>query len=362
MGICIGIVGTGAFAQSFIRLFEHHPHVDHVVLCDQNLEKLAENVEKHGITDTEASLDAICAREDVDALAILTQHWMHAPQAVQGLRAGKHVCSAVPPAYSMEELRELVRAVKETGRTYMVLETSCFRQEVIWAREQHAAGAFGQIVYAEAEYMHDWSDGLEEVWAWRHGPGWEDALGDTLPFMYITHSTGGVMSVTRAHAVAVTSMGMAVDGDPYFNKTRPHGNDIANQVALLQMSDGSVLRVCEFRRIGHPGCEAFRFYGTKGSLEQPPYQWADLKGRQPVAFPDYSERLPRELAELNDQGHGGSHPHLVHEFVTSLVEDRMPLSNVWTAARFNAPGLVGVESARQGGILLPVPDFGDPPA
>jgi hypothetical protein len=171
----------------------------------------------------------------------------------------------------------------------------------------------------------------------------------------------GIMSVTGAHAVAVSSMGIAIEGDPYYNKSRPHGNDIADQTALLRMSDGSVARICEFRRIGHPGCEAFKYFGTEASMEHPPYQWGNLKGRRTIDFPSYDSRIPHELVELNVQDHGGSHPRLVHEFVTSILDGRMPLPNVWAAARYNMPGFIAIESARQGGALLEVPDLGDPP-
>ncbi len=361
MGIRVGIVGTGAFAQEFIPLFRDHPQVDGVVLCDHDAVKLRESAARHGLADTAPSLDAICARDDVDALAIYTQHWMHGPQAVQGLRAGKHVCTAVPPAFSFEQLDELVRTVRETGRTYALMETSSFRRELIWARERYREGAFGQMLYLEGEYFHDWSHGLTDVWAWRYGPGWEDRCGGEMPFSYVTHSAGGIMSVTGAHAVAVSSLGIAVAGDPYFSKSRPHGNDVANQVAMLRMSDGSAAKLCEFRRIGHPEREAFRFYGTEASMENPPYQWSTRTEQQVIDFPAYQDRLPASLVALGSNGHGGSHPHLVHDFVMSIVEGRLPFNHVWAAARYCLPGLVGIESARQGGALLPVPDYGDPP-
>ena len=83
MGIGIGIVGVGSFAQSFIPLFREHPLVDRVALCDIHADRLRENSAKHRIAETYDSLDAACA-SDLDALVIMTQPWLHAPQAVQG--------------------------------------------------------------------------------------------------------------------------------------------------------------------------------------------------------------------------------------------------------------------------------------
>ena len=61
MSLRIGIVGTGAFAQSFIPLFKAHPLVGQVVLCDLDGEKLQRNAAKHQIADTSPSLDALHA-------------------------------------------------------------------------------------------------------------------------------------------------------------------------------------------------------------------------------------------------------------------------------------------------------------
>ena len=117
MGFSVGMVGVGAFARSFIPLFLAHPLVDVVALCDHDTAKLAAAAREYGIARTYPSLDALC-RSDVDAAVVITQNWLHAPQAVQALRAGKHVYSAVPPGITLEEIATLVRTVEETGLVY----------------------------------------------------------------------------------------------------------------------------------------------------------------------------------------------------------------------------------------------------
>lgn len=52
MGLKVGIVGVGAFAQGFIPLFRAHPLVDEGTLCDLDAEKLRQNGERHGIPRT----------------------------------------------------------------------------------------------------------------------------------------------------------------------------------------------------------------------------------------------------------------------------------------------------------------------
>ncbi len=101
MGISLGLVGLGSFGSAFADLFMSHPLVDRIALCDREPNRMRTFAEKPlwraklKADDLYSSLDAICD-SDLDALVIITQPWLHAPQAIQALEAGKHVYSAVP--------------------------------------------------------------------------------------------------------------------------------------------------------------------------------------------------------------------------------------------------------------------------
>ena len=56
-----------------------------------------------------------------------------------------------------------------------------------------------------------------------------------------------------------------------------------------------------------------------------------------------------------------SHQLLIDDFCTAIYNGSMPILNAWFAARTNIPGLVAIESQKQGGIPLPVPDMGEAP-
>lgn len=389
MALSLGICGVGGFARCFIPLFKAHPAVDRVVLCDLNEELLQQRSQEFDIPHTCPSLDELC-QSDVDAIAIITQHHLHGPQAVQALRSGKHVYSAVPSAVSMDEIAELVRAVEETGKVYMVGETSYYYPCTIYCRERFRKGDFGHIVYGEAEYLHDYSHGLYEVKQRRHGKDWEKYYGIP-PMFYPTHSVSMIVSVTGAHATHVSGMGF-VDrhGDHlYARKDNVWQNPFSNETMLCKMSDGSIARFNEFRRVGHPGTVGMSLYGTEASYEEQVdgKVWAtkdrgacvDLSDdlscvgvpateMQEVTSSDGTHLgvskvhpvrlLPKELVGLPN-GHCGSHQFLVHDFVTACNEGVTPPNNVWQAARYLSPGLIAHESAMKGGELMEVPDFGD---
>ncbi|OQB42859.1 MAG: 4-carboxy-2-hydroxymuconate-6-semialdehyde dehydrogenase [Candidatus Latescibacteria bacterium ADurb.Bin168] len=396
MGMRVCMVGVGAFAQSFIPLFKAHPLVDDISLCDLDRQKLKENSHRHGVRTTYASLDEACAA-DVDAVAIITQNWMHAEQAVQALNAGKHVYSAVPTGITVDEVVRLVGTVETTGKVYMLGETSYYYPAVIYCREQFKKGAFGRVVYGEGEYYHDWDHGLYDVMKWRGGDRWREFAGGP-PMHYPTHSTSQIISITGAHMVCVSCQGF-VDTHPdgiYDPAANRWANPFSNESALFAMSDGSICRINEFRRIGHPGTVRMTVFGTEGSYEE---NWAgkawvtkntadcvrlddllacsgvpaapDRQGKGLVTSQDGTHlhasrvhdvaRLPGEFIGLPN-GHCGSHQFLVDDFVRACVDGTLPPNNVWQAARYALPGIVAHESAMQGGALLEVPDCGDPPA
>ena len=265
MSLRIGIVGTGAFAQGFIPLFKAHPLVEQIILCDLDDEKLSQNAARHHITETSPSLDALCAA-DVDAVCLFTQNWLHGPQAVQALAAGKHVYSAVPAGVSVDEIQRLVAAAADSGKVYMIGETSYYYPGVIYCRQQHAKGAFGRLVYGEAEYYHDWDHGLYDVARWRGGKNWRDTAGIP-PMYYPTHSTSQIISISGAHMTQVSCQGFVDEHEDQIYADNNWQNPFSNQVALFAMSDGSSCRINEFRRVGHPGCVRMTLFGSEGSFE-----------------------------------------------------------------------------------------------
>jgi predicted dehydrogenase len=363
-------VGVGQFGRHFIAPVLKHPDVGRLALCDVNAERLAARAREHGITETYASLDDIC-RSDLDALMIITQPWLHATQAIQALEAGKHVYTAVPITTSasgngleiIDACARLIDACRRTGQLYMMGETTFFRRETMYCRARAAAGDFGEFVYGEGEYLHDLSHGLREVAMNRWGAQWSLARSGGVPMHYPTHSTSGVISVMGAHMTEVSCLGYRYPDDDWFRGDTISGNLFSNEVALYRMSNGATARICEFRRVGHVGREGFRIYGTEGSFENDVSgaKWITTSGWEAADLSAAAEPLP---AELQDDlgGHGGSHAYLVHEFVDSCVNERLPRINAWEAARYVAAGVMAHESALRGGEVLKVPDWGDAPA
>jgi predicted dehydrogenase len=416
MGVSIGLVGLGSFGSVFAELFKSHPLVDRVGLCDMEEARVAKFAgsaffqEKFDPRDAFTSLDDICAA-DFDALAIITQPWLHAPQCIQAMESGKHVYSAVPiislpdDTETLGWIDKLVESSTRTGQYYMLGETTVYHPQTMFCRRMAAAGRFGDFVYAEGEYCHDVDAGcnLRQVAHSRStnkaGLGhaemtrkYADRGCRSGPMHYPTHSTSGPVNVMGAHATRVTAYGYAnANGDPYFDTAA-----FSNEIALFEMSNGATVRIAEMRET--PGMladesETFRIMGSRGTfsqnrffeIERPDLTNVDLgnlnqPSRQELTPAQMRDPLPPEVADafkramnqeareedlqnmdFTPRGHGGSHPYLVHEFVEAIAQERQPLINIWEAARYMAMGVTAHQSALKGGERLEVPDWGDVP-
>jgi phosphoheptose isomerase len=90
--------------------------------------------------------------------------------------------------------------------------------------------------------------------------------------------------------------------------------------------------------------------------------------------PDYAKLLPESIQSFTTKGvydadehqhlsfvqgggHGGSHPHLVHEFISALQQKRQPYPNAAQSANITCVGILAHESAMNGGKIMKLPDF-----
>lgn len=410
MGIKLGLVGLGSFGSCFAPLFASHPLVDGVVLCDAEESKL-ERWANDPVVSAKlikggcyTSLDDLCKERKCDAVVIITQPWLHAPQCIQVMEAGMDVYSAVP-VISLPDDEEIldwcgriIDASVRTGKHYMLGETTIYRPQTQFCRRKALAGEFGNFVFAEAEYAHDVdsaSCSLRKVQASRttgkvgseHAAfikKYIDRGCKSHPMSYPTHSVSGPIYVMDTKAIKVSAYGTKpqFENDPFFTNS-----DFSNIVAFYQLANGCSLRVAELREIssntGLMG-EDFRIFGTRGSYSY--NDWRD-NGRVELSFEPRANKstkltdkemfdsLPEEVAtaflhalnkdakpgdDFVPSGHGGSHPYLVHEFVSSVAEGRRPVIDAWKAASYMAMGVAAHKSACKDGEIVPVFDFGEP--
>lgn len=398
MGFKMGIVGCGAFGQRFVELYSIHPLVDEMAVADLVPERADKLAEKFNIKNVYYSLDDML-KSDIDAIGIFTQRQLHGPMVIKALKAGKHVCCAVPMATSIDEIREIIDLVEEKKLIYMTNETSYYYPDAIFCREKFRKGEFGEFTTADSHYLHDMSE-FYKPYMHSGGVNWKRIAGFP-PMFYPTHSISMPLCVTGAHVTKVSCFGFRdYHEDNIFGETKnDFKNPFSNETALMRTSDGGCIRVNEYRRVvnhKNQNSVAMSFKGTNATYDsgtentlftvrgQETQDVTDLVSCKAHYFSKYEKRrvtedgtqadffsgvskihdtsrLPEEYRNASN-GHYGSHQFLTDDFCRAVTENKLPPNDAWRAAAYCAPGLIAHESAMNDGILLDVPYFGEAPS
>ena len=361
----VAIVG-GRFGLSF----QFHEHPDCVVEAVAELRpaRLAALQKVYQCAKGYPSLEAMLKDPKVEAVFLATPAPDHVRHTLLCLAAGKHVLSAVPAAMTLEECGRLAAAVKQSGLTYMMAETSCWQQLTISARTFYAEGRFGHLYYTESEYHHP---GLETLYfengqrTWRHG---------LPPMHYPTHCTSHLLSVTGERLTEVVCHGWG-DEHPIVKDNAYH-NPFWTETALFRTDRGNSMRVAIWWRGAQKGGERARYFGDKMSFyfsdptgtNGPSIARAETKTEQDSGGFERSSQILEKYAEVkwwktdllpeplrHDSGHEGSHCFITHEFVDALAKGRKPFVGIDEALAFTVPGMIAHQSAMNGGQSLKIP-------
>lgn len=365
----VAIVGLG-FGAEFIPIYQRHPNANMYAICQRSEEKLNQVGDAAKIEKRYTSYEDVLADPEVDFVHINTPIPDHAPQTIAALKAGKHVMSTVPMATSIEDCGEIVRLVKETGLKYMMAETVVYAREYLFVKDLYDTGKLGKVQFIQSSHQQDMD-------------GWPDYWPGLPPMHYATHCVGPCLALTNAQAEYVSCFGSGTIREELIPK---YNSPFAVETAHVKFKDSDVSAriIRSLFDTARQYRESIDVYGSKLAFE-----WQLIEGEDPVLHtakkpepeiaervkvPDFADRLPEEIRmfttkgvyDLDDEqhlsftqggGHGGSHPHLVHEFVSALIEDRDPYPNAVQSANWTCVGICAHESALKGGEIIRLPDF-----
>lgn len=374
----VAIVGLG-FGEHFLPIYADHPNVSDVGIVDISADRLRDVGDRYGVAARYPQFEDMLADDHWDAVHVLAPVAFHAPFARAVLQAGKHCACAVPMATELDDLREIVALQRATGKNYMMMETTVFGREYLVVEQMYRRGELGDLTLYRGYHIQN-LDGFPEYW--RGYP----------PMKYVTHALAPLLALTGSAVSEVTASGTGRLTD---DRRGSFDNPFPAEVGLFQLADADVVAdvTMSFFQTARSYVEGFSVYGDRKSIEWSGRDGEPLRVFELEAFdaarretglggrhssvisldpPDFAERLPKELTRFVREftvpgrdggertvraGHGGSHPYLVHEFVSSVVEGRPPRIDAVTSARWTAPGICAHESALSGGKPVEVPTF-----
>jgi predicted dehydrogenase len=363
--IKVAIVGLG-FGAEFIPIYQQHPNAEIVAICQRSRDKLDQIGEALNIEKRYTDYSELLKDPEIDAVHINTPIPDHAPQSIQALKAGKHVACTVPMATSLEECEQIIKLTEETGLKYMMMETVVYSREFLYIKDLYDKGELGEIQYLAASHPQDMD-------------GWPSYWEKMIPMHYATHVVSPCLGMVNGLAEYVSCFGSGKVRDDIAEKS---GNKFAVETCHIKIRNSDVsAHIWRFLYdVARQYRESIDVYGTKKSFEwtlteNDPHilhvaKRPESEIPEKVEVPDFAHLLPEPIRKFTQSiedaghlsfvqggGHGGSHPHMVHEFLSSLVEDRAPWPNARTSANWTCVGICAHESALKGGEIVKLPEW-----
>jgi predicted dehydrogenase len=367
--INIAIVGLG-FGAEFIPIYQRHPDANMYAICQRTRKKLDAIGDAFGIEKRYTHFADLLKDPNVDAVHINSPIPDHAWQSIAALKAGKHVACTVPMATNIEDCKKIVELVEKTGLRYMMAETVVYAREYLFMKELLDAGKLGKLQFVQASHQQD-MDGWPNYW-----PGLP-------PMWYATHCVGPVAGLIGKPAEYVSCFGSGtIRKELIKNYRSPFAIESAH--IKFKGTDVNARIIRSLFDTARQYRESIDVYGSKASVEWPLVEHEPLvlhtaklpepKIPRPIRSPDFAKRLPKGIQRFTTKGvydlgkkthlsftqgagHGGSHPHLVHEFLSALVDRRQPFPNAKQSANWTCVGLCAHQSALKGGAIIKLPSF-----
>jgi predicted dehydrogenase len=248
----------------------------------------------------------------------------------------------------------------------MMMETVVYSREYLFAKELYDRGTLGRIQFLRGSHQQDMD-------------GWPDYWPGLPPMHYATHCVSPCLAILGKHAESVVCHGSGRIREELIPK---YNSPFAVETATFKIAGSDV--VAEVTRSLFDTARQYResFDVTASNVS---FEWQQLEGEEPVLHmrglpepqiprrvkvPDYAGRLPdpirkftgaihdaTHLSFVQGGGHGGSHPHLAHNFLMAVLDRQPALPDAATSANWTMVGICAHQSAMKDGDRVAIPKF-----
>ena len=330
----IGIIGSGFIGRTYSETIAKNCTRASLkaVTCGSRAEELAAD---YGMA-LEPSVDALIARDDVDALFIATPHHVHAEQAIPAAQAGKHLFIEKPMACSVADCDAILDACKAAGVYSSIAFSQRTRKCNIKAKQLIDDGAIGRILQMKEMAMVP--TGLGGLPAWQSDPA---NLG-TL-FGHAIHNFDRIRWFTGQEIRTVYAKCTSLEPD-----VKVEGSSMV----LMTLADGTAVSLWASFQVPKPSFPRSQFstwiIGEKGMID------LDAYGELRVST-DGEWKVVETQAPIDWQGKGFLDPVRLEsytlqcqDFIDAVADNRPPAVTGWDGRQAVAAALAAYESSDTG--------------
>ena len=385
----VGVLGMGR-GDNHIKALVQIDGVEIRAICDKNPLEIEKSMvwfkdtdhKPEVYTDGEDEWKKLCEQKDLDLIFVCTPIPLHAKMSLYAMKQGKHVCSEVAAAWTMEECWELVKTAEETQKHFMMMENYSYMDFQLVMINMAYKGFFGDIVHAEGAYNtskeHNCfnQSGYSDMW-------WLREYGRRRGNIYPTHGLGPICTAlginrgdrldylvsmesndftfgTKARELART--------DPFYEEfvDLPYRGNMS--ATLIRTVKGRTIMVQHDPYTPTPHNLIHGIYGTKGAAlfdpDPPRFSKGDhgwyRKGSAEYEqlYEAYAPAIHHELtAHSEGHGHGGSDMRMDWHLIDCLRNGLPVPQDVYDAAAWSSVVPLTQWSVLNDSNSIKVPDF-----
>jgi len=296
-----------------------------VAVCDLDEDLVQKTKSEFDVPFATTQFDEVIARDDVDIVSITTPDYLHHPQTLAALGAGKHVLVEKPMALNVQECEDMVNQAREKDLKLMVAHVcrfySFFEQVKTWSQD----GTLGDPYYVETSYIHNYED-IPGVGDWRWDPELRHPfVGGACHAVDLARWLGG--DIEQVHAYG-----------NHFNIPQQQWED--HIIANVKFQGGAIGRIMNSSGCPRPYDIECEVWGTKGAICGDNTRDEALLALRQTGYKKWI-KYPKETmakAIANEIGH----------FVDCVANDKTPLIDGVDGAKTIATCWAVIESIASG--------------
>jgi predicted dehydrogenase len=163
--IRVGVIGCGGFGLYALQQFAQVPGVKLTGMAGTHRQAAYAAARRFGIPDIE-EVDKLLARDDVDLVYIATPPFLHHPQAIAALEAGKHVICEKPLAMTLDQADAMIAAARKHDRLVVANLMQRYNPLYDAVGRLIQSQALGQVLHGSFENYASDENLPPEHWFW----------------------------------------------------------------------------------------------------------------------------------------------------------------------------------------------------
>jgi predicted dehydrogenase len=384
----IGFIGVGDRGTGLLKVTLNAPGVEVPAVCDIDpaASKRAQTLVEKGLGKRPETYEKgphdyrrLLERDDIDAVIIATPQELHAEMAIDSFKAKKFVGSEVPACTTIDECHAMIKARRETGGGYMMLENYLYSQPVMMVQNMVDQGVFGDLTYGFGAYIHEIRNmrfNKDGSLTWRGHNVLKNrgivypthAIGPVCRWMGVDGVKDSLQTVVAMDSKsAATKIFAAEKFGPDSEAAKINFENGDTNQALIRTKQGRLIEVrYDTSSPRPPGMGQYSLQGTKGSYDSafglrkifiegrtPAHQWEDLEKYESEYQHPY---WAKEGEQAKTAGHGGGDWFVISDFLKAVRTGISPI-DIHDAVTWTSIRPLSEQSIRSGSQPVAVPDF-----